>query len=178
MSAETSLWINAIGAVISAIGTVVTTIIAVWILVRELPKLKQDSAAKKVESLEYALEKLRAGEMYGQERQVINAEWKTNNPDYPEGEFQNYVVTLFSRLDYVGLLVELGYVDAKMLFYREADELYILERAITNLEKRQNSEIPNVRAKFPRAYKLLKQAAKYSQRDFKRSFWNLWSFRN
>lgn len=67
---------------------------------------------------------------------------------------------MFTRLDYAGLLMELGYVDKQIFFHTECDGLHNLERFITNFEHRKNRKIADIKRYFPKGYKLLKMAAK------------------
>ena len=158
---------------VEAIGTVCMAFFTVWILLVEMPKIKRESASKKVESVEYALDHLGIGGFIGQDYQDIITAWQSRSTKYPQF-YQEDLVSLFYRLDYIGLLIKLGYVDKNLLFYEEADTLYNLERAITNLEHRENSQIPSLKKSFPRGYKLLKKAARYIRRKNCRISLGLW----
>jgi hypothetical protein len=148
---------------IEALATAGTLLIALVILFRELPKFRKEAAARKVEGLRYAREQLEAQDFHDWSEIIVDF-WKTGGDEYPEA-IEGYLVYALSRLDFVAKLIELDYVDEDLLFYLVADNLWPIERALTNFGSRKHSRIPNLRASFPGGYALLKEASKASSEE-------------
>jgi hypothetical protein len=144
------------------------TLGALVFIILELPKLRREIALHKVEGLKYASEQLQAADFQMWSDLVVNR-WKAGGDEYPT-EIAGEIAAIFGRLDFVAKLIELGFVDKGLLLYVFSNDLYNLERAITNLEHRRDSQIPSVRAPHPAAYTLLKDAAKASQAKTRKAF--------
>ena len=84
--------------------------------------------------------------------------WKTGGNEYPDG-VTAYLRDVLATIDFVAKLIELDYLDKDLLLYLFANDLMKLERAITNFDQRDNSRIPELRAKFPRGFALLNEAS-------------------
>lgn len=95
--------------------------------------------------------------------------WKTGGNEYPDG-VTAYLRDVLATIDFVAKLIELDYLDKDLLLYLFANDLMKLERAITNFDQRDNSEIPGIRARFPRGFALLKEASKASSEETKETF--------
>ena len=76
-------------------------------------------------------------------------------------------MSALATINHLSNLIDHHYLDQDLLLYEFGDELYLLERAITNFEHRKASEIPSIQAAFPHGYSLLKTAAKEAQRRSK-----------
>ena len=139
------------------------TLGALLLLLRELPKIKREASSHKVEGLKFAREVLQSREFVAA-YDVIRSVWKSGGDDYPT-EIDGFIVDAFAKLDLVATLAREGYVDKRLLLYEFGNDLYMLERFITNFEYSTDTKIPGVRGTFPRAYDLLKDAAKYSQKE-------------
>jgi len=144
------------------------TLGALLVLVIELPKIKHEASRHKVEGLRFAKEVLQSAEFAGA-YQVIRDVWKGGGDDYPS-VIDGFLVTVFSKLDLVATLAEEGYVDKGLLLYEFGDDLYLLERFITNFEYRKDTKIAGFRASFPTAYSLLKEATRYSVKESREAF--------
>ena len=70
----------------------------------------------------------------------------------------------------VAILAEEGYVDKRLLLYEFGNDLYQLERYLTNFEHRNETQIPSIHATFPNAYNILKEAAKYYRKESGEAF--------
>lgn len=153
-------------AALEALATAGALIVALVILFRELPKLRNELAARKVEGINFVTEQLTARD-FRESVKLIKAIWKKGNNEYSQSA-DRCVVSALSRLDFVAKLIELDYVDKKLFFYLFADDLYPLERALTNFAQRENSRITENRATFPYGYELLKESAKFSHEATKK----------
>ena len=131
---------------------------ALVFLLFELPKIRRDAAARKVEGLKYAIDQLQANDFQSW-CDILRDEWKKGNKEYPQS-IDGYIVSVLFRLDYVGKLAELGYVDKDLLFYTFSYEFPTLEANLRNLESRDKSQIPNIIAATPYGYNLLKESSK------------------
>jgi len=144
------------------------TLGALILLLRELPKIKREVSAHKVEGLRFAREVLQSPE-FAAAYEVIRDVWKGGGDKYPK-QIDGFIVSAFAKLDLVATLIEEGYVDKRLLLYEFGNDLYLLERFTTNFEHREGTKIPGVRATFYKAYDLLKAAADYSQRETEEAF--------
>lgn len=144
------------------------TFAAAYIVIRELPKIRRESAKLQVEALDYVLSQLEARD-FMEWTLLIRRAWIAGDKEYPS-EIEDEIVHIFSRLDYIAYLIELNYIDEELVFYTRANDLYMIERAITNFENRAESQIPGVRAAYYRGYDLLKRAADFAQRTGREQF--------
>lgn len=158
----------------SALGAIATLGAFIFLLI-ELPKIRRESATYKVEGLKVAKEHLHSNEFRSWYENIRTA-WHAGGNDYPS-EVEGDIVSALYKLDYVARLIKLGYIDKALLFYEFADDLYSLERFLTNFDHRQNSQIPNVRARYPDGYALLKEAATASRQETKNAFARLDKFK-
>ena len=146
---------------IQAVGTILAAIIALGIIGYEIRNIRADLGAKKFEAFRYA-GTLIEGASFETSLNHVREEWKMGDkefPDYLKGDF----VYLFHSLDYISQMIKAHYLDKELFLYQYGDTLYELERMVNNFERKENSYIPNVKATFPDAYKLLKDAAKHSR---------------
>ena len=146
----------------------IATLGALLVLIIELPKIKREASKHKVEGLKFAREVLQSPE-FGGAYQVIRDVWKGGGDDYPS-VIDGFLITVLSKLDLVATLAKEGYVDKRLLLYEFGDDLYMLERFITNFEYRKDTKIAGFRATCPRAYDLLKEAARYSLKESQGAF--------
>lgn len=152
------------------------TVGALLFLISELPKIRRDTAARKVEGLKYAIDQLEADDFQSW-CDILRDEWKEGNKEYPQS-INDFIVAVLARLDYVGKLAKLGYVDKDLLFYTFAYKFSALEANIRNLESRENSQIPNIIAVTPYGYNLLKEASETSSKQRIRLIEKLDKFRD
>ena len=144
------------------------TLGALLLLLRELPKIKHEVSAHKVDGLRFAREVLQSP-AFATAYEVVRDAWRESDREYPS-QIDDFTVATFSKLDLVATLAEEGYVDKRLLLYEFGDDLYNLERFITNFEYREGTKIPGIRARFPKAYDLLKDAAEYSRKESDEAF--------
>jgi len=71
------------------------------------------------------------------------------------------LVPVFARLDFISKLMILKYIDREVLLSFKGNELFYLERMITNLENKENSQIPSLKSSYPGGYELLKAASRF-----------------
>lgn len=161
-------------AAIEALATVGTLIVGLVILIRELPKFRKELAARKVEGIRFVEEQLLAKDFQEWSEIIIDA-WKLGGDDYPQ-EIERYITYALARIDFVAKLVDVGYVDKDLLFYSFSYYLWRIDRPITNFEKKNNNNIPSIKAGFPMGYALLKEASLFSG-EVRKSFERLESYR-
>ena len=70
------------------------------------------------------------------------------------------LILVFARLDFISKLIKLTYIDQDILLSFKGNELVLLERIITNLENRKNSQIPDLRRSYSGGYDLLKAVSR------------------
>jgi hypothetical protein len=150
---------SAFWAAIEALATIGALILVLW----QLPKVKRELSSHKVEGLRFAREVLQSAE-FAAAFEVIRDKWKDGGSEYPK-EADGFIATAFSRLDLLAKLISEGYIDQRLLLYEFGDDLYLLERFATSFEHREDSKMPAIKGKFPGAYGLLKDAARYSRRE-------------
>ena len=102
-------------ATIEAIATAGTLLVAIFVLFRELPKIRKEMAARKVDGLKYAREQLESRE-FQEGRSLIIDVYKTGSDEFPEG-ISGYIINVMRILDFVAKLIDLGFVDKELLFY-------------------------------------------------------------
>jgi hypothetical protein len=130
----------------------------------ELPKIRREMASRQVEGLRLANEVLQSDEFLNCQDMILRV-WRDGGEKYPvaiEGQIRG----VFSRLNYLAKLVQLGYVEAPLLFYMFLGNLQSLEKALSDFEARQNSHIPEMRDLYPKGYALLKEAGAFSPQSF------------
>lgn len=149
---------------VAASATVITAVIAALILFRELPKLRTESASLKVDAWDHVKEQLESKEFTVPNDRVVNAARKAKEV-YPSGD-HSFILQALKLLDYVGKLIEMGFVDSELVMYSYGEQFGVLEQGYTILEKTQGSQITPLRALYWRGYDLLKEGAKYSKRVY------------
>lgn len=152
---------NVFWQAIEAIATVFAAGFAGYILLIELPKLKQESTSKKVENLTFVLDLLQERNFNELSNQIKSA-LVDKRKEYPEYMHERIIIML-GHLDYVGLFIELGFLDEDLFFYDVSEDIYNLQIYFTNFAHRENSRIAPLLIQYHRANKLLKKAAEYSQ---------------
>jgi len=144
------------------------TLGALFLLIKELPKIKREVSAHKVEGLKFAREVITSAEFVAA-YDIIRDAWKGRGEEYPS-QIDDFIVTAFAKLDLVATLIDEGYVDKRLLLYEFANDLYMLERFTTNFEHRKETKMHGIRGVFPKAYDLLKDAARFAQNETEKAF--------
>ena len=137
---------------------VLLTFIGLLFIVPQLSKIAREVSTHKVEGLNLAREHLQS-KNFTLRVEAIDAARSKGDKNYPIF-VKDDVVLVFKELDFIAKLIEVGYLDKRLLFYEFADQLYSIERIIHNFEHREGSKIGSVKAKYPNAYRLMKEAAK------------------
>lgn len=140
---------------LEAIATVVA-LIFIWV---ELPRLRRESSAHKVEGLKFVAERLEAEDFRSACEKVIN-KVKRNDENFSE-DIMDDLISIFARLDSISKLIKLHYIDQDVLMSFKGNELFILERVVTNLENKTDSQISSLKSSYPGGYTLLKAASRY-----------------
>jgi hypothetical protein len=145
-----------------------SALLALIFLVLEVPKLRAEIALHKVEGFKYASEQLLADDFRAWLEAVTNR-WKQGGDDFPQDVYGE-VTALLGRLDFIAKLVEVGFVDKSLLLYVFHDDLTSLEAVVRNVESRNNSKIPGIRASYPAGYSLLKEGASQARAFSRKAF--------
>jgi len=144
------------------------TLTAAYIVVRELPKIRRESAKLQVDALSHVISQLDAQDFKEWSRHIRKA-WIFSAANYP-GDIENEIVKVMSRVDYIALLIRLNYIDKELVFYTRGSDLHIIERALTNFEHRDGLRFAGVKGTYHQGYALLKDATEYFQRNSKEVF--------
>ena len=142
----------------SALEAVATVFALIFIFI-ELKRLRRESTENKIEGLKFAAERLEAEDFRSSCERIISAV-KRSDEVFPE-EIMADLVPVFARLDFISKLVKLNYINQGVLLSFKGNELFILERMITNLENKTNSQIPSLKSSYPGGYDLLKAASRF-----------------
>jgi hypothetical protein len=151
---------------VEAIGTWATAIIAAFVLFWQLPKMKKETAATKIEGLRFSIDLMMKISKWKDEVRdgVLN-----QKEEYPE-LVGDSLIRIYGTLETIAELIRIGYVPEKLLFFEFADELWDIHAYSKNLQNRTDSQILSIRASFPQADALLKRGAKFSQRSTSKKF--------
>ncbi len=143
----------------SALEAIATVLALIFIYI-EIKRLGRESSVHKVEGLKLAAERLETEDFRSSCERIIS-EVKRDNDVFPEEIMHTDLVPVFARLDFISKLIKLGYIDQGVLLHFKGKELFILERMITNLENKENSQIPSLKSSYPGGYDLLKAASRF-----------------
>lgn len=150
--------------IVSAIAAVLA-LIAIFF---EFRRARKELASRKVEGLEYAIRQLN-GDNFQNALTLARDALRRQQSEYPDG-MTPYLMEALFVVDFVERLASLGFVDKELLFYLYNDDFYWLDAAITNLENRKGTKIPELKATFPGAIAHLEQGSKYSRKSVRDTF--------
>ena len=147
---------NVFWSAISAIAAV----LALLIVVIEIPKFRKELATQKVQGLEY-IRGLLLSDDFVQARESIRQEFKEKSKEYPQHIHEEIILVMF-RLDFVSKLINIGFLDKDLFAYIFSDDLVILDYALRNFEHRDNSKMIGIEEKFSDGHKLITYMASKS----------------